>query len=503
MINKYTAFTYCLLLFHLFISCSTEDAMLLDPPLEADIEADLREIRVGDTVTFTDISVGLPSQWHWVFEGGSPGESVVHSPVIIYDTVGTYPVTLEVRRGDKVASITIPDFIKVGYQELVADFTTDTTLVKLGDPIQFTDLSSGLPESWQWEFYDANGTVISSEEQHPEIAFSKSGVYSVKLTVSHPGGTHTTTKEAYMKVLSANPPVADFTARSTGIAAGGAITFENKSAGEVTGWKWTFEGGSPATSAEMSPTVTYDVPGRYSVVLEAYDEVSASTQTREGYVLVVPADDLVAYYPLDVNGNDVGPTAQHASVVGNVAFTGAGRSGGGTAAQFEGVGLLLVPDASVFNFGVNDFTVSCWLNTSTTNQMMIWAESGANGSTDNQTWLRIGDNTTDRKMRFCVEDGGGGAIQNSDHNVSDGQWHHVVCVREERVSRIYVDGILIKEGTAPAVKDVSNSQPFKIGAQETGGGGSYSNYFSGMLDDFLVYSRALSEQEVNGLFELQ
>ncbi len=502
MINKYTAFTYCLFLVHLFISCSTEDAMLLDPPLEANMEADRREIQVGDTVTFTDISVGLPSQWHWVFEGGSPGESVVHSPIIIYDTVGTYPVTLEVRRGDKVASITIPEFIKVGYQELVADFTTDTTFVKLGDPVRFTDLSSGFPESWQWEFYDANGTTVSSEEQHPEITFSKIGVYSAKLTVSHPGGTHTITKEAYLTVLSANPPEADFTASSTGIAAGGSITFENKSKGESTGWKWTFEGGNPATSTEMSPTVKYNTPGRYSVVLEAYDEVSASTKTREGYVLVVPADGMVAYYPLDVSGDDAGPSAQHASIVGNVTFTGTGRTDGGTAAQFDGNSLLLVPDHPDFNFGTGDFTIACWVNTANTARMMIWAESGANGGGDNQTWLRLGDNA-ERQIRFAVEDGSGGSIQNSDHTVSDGQWHHVVCVREGRVSRIYVDGALIKEGTAPAVKDVSSSQPFKIGAQETGGGGAYSNYFNGMLDDFLVYSRALSEQEVNRLFELQ
>lgn len=502
MTNKYVAFTSCLLLNYLFISCSTEDAMRLDPPLEANIDADLREIQVGDTVTFKDISTGLPSQWRWVFEGGSPGESVVHSPVIIYDTVGTYPVTLEVRRGDKVSSLTIPDFIKVGYRELVADFTTDTTTVKLGDPVQFTNLSSGLPESWKWEFADANGTVVVSEEQHPELTFSKVGVYSAKLTVSHPGGTHTVTKEAYLTVLSANPPQADFTASHTGIPAGGSITFENKSTGEATGWRWTFEGGTPATSIEKSPTIRYNEPGRYPVVLEAYDEVSSSTETQQGYVLVVPENGLVAYYPMDGSGADTGPSAVHPSVIGQVAFESEGRIGGGAAAQFDGNSLLLVPDHPNFNFGADDFTIACWLNTTSTDRMMVWAESGANGGRDNQTWLRLGDNA-ERQIRFCVEDGSGGTIQNSDHSVSDGQWHHVVCVREGKVSRVYVDGVLIKEGTAPAVKNVSNSQPFKIGAQEGSGGGTYSNYFNGMLDDFLVYGRALSEQEIHHLFELQ
>ncbi|WP_257669248.1 LamG-like jellyroll fold domain-containing protein [Parapedobacter tibetensis] len=502
MINKYTAFTYCLLLIHLVISCSREDTMFLDPPLEAAIEADLREIQVGDTVRFSDISAGLPSQWKWIFEGGSPGESVVHSPIVVYDTAGTYPVTLEVRRGDKVSSITIPDFIDVGYRALAADFTTDTTTVNLGEQVQFTDLSVGFPASWQWEFYAANGTVVTSEEQHPEMTFSKPGIYSVKLTVSHPGGEGMVVKEEYLTVLSANPPEAEFMANSTGVAAGGSITFENKTTGDVTGWTWTFEGGSPATSTELNPTVAYHTPGRYRVVLEAYDEISTSTKTREGFVLVVPADGLAAYYPLDGDGNDIGPMAQHASIIGDVAFADASRSDVGAAAQFEGSGLLLVADDPAFNFGTNDFTISCWLNTSNTNRMMIWAESGANGARDNQTWLRLNDNAQ-RQIRFAVEDGSGGTIQNSDHTVSDGQWHHVVCVREGRVSRVYVDGTLIKEGTAPVVKDVSNSQDFKIGAQETDGGGTYSNYFNGMIDDFLVYDRALSEQEISNLFDLQ
>src|SRR5690606_27212695 len=138
-----------------------------------------------------------------------------------------------------------------------------------------------------------------------------------------------------------------------------------------------------------------------------------------------------------------------------------------------------------------------------TSRMTIWNESGANGGGDNQTWLRLGDNTTDRKMRFCVEDGSGGTILNIGNGVSDGQWHHVVCVREGRISRVYIDGALVREGTAPVIKNVSSNQPFKIGAQETGGGGSYTNYFNGMLDDFLVYDRALGDADVVQLFDMQ
>ncbi|MEC3878975.1 LamG-like jellyroll fold domain-containing protein [Parapedobacter sp. 10938] len=503
MISKYTIFAYCLILMQLIGSCTTEDEMLLAPPLEAAFEADIRQVKIGDTVSFRDMSIGLPSQWKWVFEGGSPSSAIVHSPIVIYDTVGLYPVTLEVRRGDKVASISVPEFIEVGYRDLNADFTTDTTVVKAGEKIRFTDNSEGLPVSWAWEFYAAEGPVITANEQYPEVGFTEPGYYTVKLTVSHPGGTHTIVKENYLTVLNANPPQADFSASSTGVVAGSGITFESTSTGEISGFNWTFEGGTPATSTEASPTVVYQTPGRYTVTLETYDQISTDTKTSEGYVLVVPADGLVAYYPMDGSGADAGPSAIDPSTVGNVVFSGPDRRGAATAAQFDGSSLLLVADHPAFNFGTGDFTVSLWVNTSNTRRMTVWNESGANGGRDNQAWLRLGDNTTDRKMRFCVEDGTGGTILNIRDGVSDGEWHHVVCVREGRVSRVYIDGALVREGTASAAKDVSSSQPFKIGAQETGGGGSYTNYFNGLLDDFLIYGRAFSAQEVSELFELE
>ncbi|WP_170845740.1 PKD domain-containing protein [Parapedobacter composti] len=485
------------------VSCSIEDELRFDPPLEAAFEADRRQIKVGDTVTFRDVSEGLPSQWSWIFEGGSPETSFAHSPIAIYETVGSYAVTLEVRRENKVATVTIPDFITVGYQDLVADFTTESVTVPAGDPVRFTDASAGMPEFWQWEFYNAAGTVATSDEQHPEVVFARPGIYGVRLTVSHPGGSHTVVREEYLTVISANPPQADFTVGIAGIVAGGTVTFQNRSQGDVSGWRWTFEGGSPATSTEENPTVVYPAPGRYAVTLEAYDEITTDTKTKEGYILVVPSDGLVAYYPLDGGGTDLGPSALHPSIIGNVAFNGQGRVGGGTAAQFNGSGLLLVADHPAFNFGTGDFTISCWLNTSNTGRMTIWNESGANAGGDNQAWLRLGDNVTDRKIRFCVEDGSGSTILNIADGVADGQWHQVVCVREGRVSRVYVDGVLVREGTAPASRNVSSEQPFKIGAQETGGGGSYTNHYNGLLDDFLVYGRALSGQEVKALFDLR
>lgn len=46
------------------------------------------------------------------------------------------------------------------------------------------------------------------------------------------------------------------------------IQFTDLSTGEPTSWKWEFVGGTPSTSTEQNPLVSYDYPGLYSVFLE-------------------------------------------------------------------------------------------------------------------------------------------------------------------------------------------------------------------------------------------
>ncbi len=49
----------------------------------------------GSSVLFTDISKrGAPSSWKWEFPGGTPASSFSQNPTIIYNTAGTYDVTL-------------------------------------------------------------------------------------------------------------------------------------------------------------------------------------------------------------------------------------------------------------------------------------------------------------------------------------------------------------------------------------------------------------------------
>ncbi|MFV0268425.1 MAG: PKD domain-containing protein [Draconibacterium sp.] len=486
----------------LFYSCEDDiDAI----PLEASFESDIQEVIAGELVKFNDLSAGNPSRWDWVFQGGKPSGSQLSSPSVTYDFPGSYKVTLTVGKKNDSTSISKEAFIKVGYGQVSTDFGANKTTVTQGESITFNDLSTGIPTSWRWEFIPSNGgEKLISEEQNPTITFEIPGTYSAKLTISNPASNDELIKNDWLTIIDASYVKAGIEAESQGTYTNGTIHFKDASLGTAKTWNWTFEGGTPASSTEQNPTITYSTPGRYNVKLTVSNDFTSDEKKAEDYVLVIPNDQLAAFYPLDGNGNDAGPNQVDASNLGGgtISFDQPDRKSVNSAAYFDGQSVLVAPDNDALNFGPSDFTIACWVKTDVTSRMMIWMESGGiNGSGDKQAWLRIGDNTSDRKARFCVEDGTGSNILNSSAWVSDNSWHQVICVRKGTNSSLYVDGLLVLSKDTSTPKDVSSSQPFVIGGQ-AGSGGTYSNFFIGLIDELIVYNKALTLEEITELYNL-
>ncbi|MFD2246799.1 M43 family zinc metalloprotease [Pontibacter ruber] len=84
--------------------------------------------------------------------------------------------------------------------------------------------------------------------------------------------------------------------RDTLAIAGQTVTFKDASVGlKPLSWLWHFEGGTPATSAEQNPTVTYARPGKYRVSLTITNGNLSSTEEKESFVHVTVND--LAVYP--------------------------------------------------------------------------------------------------------------------------------------------------------------------------------------------------------------
>ena len=82
-------------------------------------------------------------------------------------------------------------------------------------------------------------------------------------------------------------PVADFTGDIPGFVPGDSLQFIDYSyASEPTSWNWTFEGGTPSSSSEQNPTITYSTPGLYSVSLTVGNSAGENQLLREDLVFV-------------------------------------------------------------------------------------------------------------------------------------------------------------------------------------------------------------------------
>lgn len=225
------------------------------------------------TVQFTDQSENVPTSWQWNFPGGTPSSSQLQNPQVVYNTAGTFNVTLTVTNALGSSQITKTNYITVQGPP-VANFSFSLT----GNAVQFVSTSTGNPTSFNWTFGDGN----TSNEQNPLHVYSDDGVYLVTLEVESDCGTSLITKQVAVWTL----PTAGFSALPTSGCAPMTVNFINESSSNAVNYSWVFQGGSPASSNAVNPTVTYNNPGVYNVTLTVSNPAGNNTVTKTGYIVV-------------------------------------------------------------------------------------------------------------------------------------------------------------------------------------------------------------------------
>lgn len=81
---------------------------------------------------------------------------------------------------------------------------------------------------------------------------------------------------------------AEFSADKRTICLGDQVQFQDESFNVVNGWNWSFPGGTPSSSTEQNPLITYSTPGLYEVTLTATDGTSTVPETKIGFIRVLP-----------------------------------------------------------------------------------------------------------------------------------------------------------------------------------------------------------------------
>jgi PKD repeat protein len=84
----------------------------------------------------------------------------------------------------------------------VASFTVNNQTVCVGQSVQFTSTSTGVPTSYSWTFQ--GGTPATSTAQSPTVTYNAAGTYNVSLTVSNANGQNTSSQTGYITVIAAN-----------------------------------------------------------------------------------------------------------------------------------------------------------------------------------------------------------------------------------------------------------------------------------------------------------
>lgn len=87
-------------------------------------------------------------------------------------------------------------------------------------------------------------------------------------------------------VSSGCAPTTAFSADVQTICTGQTVTFSDLSSGPPTSWSWTFQGGTPATSTDKNPVVTWSQPGIYNVTLEVTNGNGSDLRTETSFITV-------------------------------------------------------------------------------------------------------------------------------------------------------------------------------------------------------------------------
>jgi len=251
----------------------------------------------GMTVNFTDLSTGTGIDgWSWDF-GDGVGTSTAQNPSYAYNNAGTYTVTLTISSSSQGCNDTE---IKTGYITVnpapVADFVGSPLTGTAPLTVDFTDLSTGNPASWSWDFGDGVGT---SAKQNPSYTYNNAGTYTVTLTATNACGSDVEQKIDYITVDPCVAPVADFSGTPTSGCAALTVDFTDLSTGNPDTWSWDFGDGT-GTSTQQNPSYTYNNPGTYTVTLAAGNACGTDDEIKVDYITVDACGPDQAYANADL-----------------------------------------------------------------------------------------------------------------------------------------------------------------------------------------------------------
>jgi hypothetical protein len=262
-------------------------------------------------------------------------------------------------------------------------------------------------------------------------------------------------------------------------------------------WKqWNIDLASAGTNLKAIKTLGIGVSGSGKGVLYVDDILLY----RLAPAAPVPADPgtngLAAYYAFNGDVKDLSGHGLNGTAVGDPIYVD-GMAGSGMALQFEGIDDYVDLPIGTLISGLTSATFTTWVNTSEAGGAWQRVFDFGTGTT---AYLFLCPHTTSTgPMRFAITSTGsaGESILNAPASLPNG-WHHVAVVIDgsAKTMRLYLDGDSVASGA-------TSTLPSALGktTQNWVGRSQYASdaYFTGVLDELRIFSRALSAGEVRYL----
>lgn len=239
--------------------------------------------------------------------------------------------------------------------------------------------------------------------------------------------------------------------------------------------------------------------------LSIYRGVMSAAKVKEHYTST--GNEFAAYYPMD-DISDSTPNMAYGSAVSNTgsAYSTTGLKGG--AMTFDDSYYLTQPIYDAINFGEKDFSIELWARSTDDDGYLFCIGTHNTSNVAGGTGNWIGLERTGGLLRFTIDDN----VKKTDCTLSDasgvfdGEWHHITCVRNnaEKATILYVDGseVARQTGVTTGAINFSASELFFIGGDDEPTAGKEHRTFAGDMDELIVYSKALTPEEVEEHYNL-
>ena len=251
------------------------------------------------------VQIGIANQsigadtFQWTFTGAEPVSSTEENPgTIVYNTAGKYTIKLSVSNVDGSTdtfqkTIAVVDGIAISFSTEIIDSNYSPVEVVL------TNNTDGVGLTYNWTF---EGDIpATSTEQHPaNVIFETAGDHLITLEVSN--GFETFSESATISVAPDIKAIFDWEVDffDDDYQAPVTITMTNSSI-SATSYTWTFPTGTPATSTDKTPTVTFNTPSTYTISLEADNGKRTHTVTYD--ITVLPDTNIRTFTNIELGIN--------------------------------------------------------------------------------------------------------------------------------------------------------------------------------------------------------